>query len=849
MNNSIITISNLSCSYNLNDQDKVLFINNLEIEKGKIIFLLGASGSGKSTLLETIGLMNNTIASGDVIVHGNNQNINYAKLWANNSSVQLDQLRKEFLSFIFQNTNLMENFTAYENICLSQMIKSGASQAEAMLGAELLMNKVGLPESKVGFNTLSVNLSGGQRQRVSFVRALNTSFKILLCDEPTGNLDEVNANELLNIVRQNLNDDKTAIIVSHDVNLALKHADKIIVITKHPEQNYGEVLPENIFERNNWQRLNTADISTFRNKLVGFFEAGKNESKAVEEVKIAGNAKLEKTNYKNLFANKEGNALYGKSRLNLIILTAIISITLLAIGFANGTLKYLSEKLNDTFVNYLAVEIPFAKNTPSQVKEFLDQLNSKEVKSEFAVNTITTYKVVRLDFFDNKTNESNFIQGRVLDIDDPLTSVLFGEKNKESGDVKFKSDRDLGIVVTTKFLKSLGYSDNARVIYLNNGDALNDNKDQYYKVPIPIRAIVKEIPGKNNFLITEFFLRCYKVMDGCVFSMPSSQKKRVLYFVENDNELAKSFRTELKSIFKDFSFKEVRHVKAKNQSNDSTSFEEFDGLEKEQTLGLNINLDTCVYFPVSGYEISLNFDNEPFNYETCLKVIEQIENLNLYKQNNTKIHRILDYNTATIDETEITNDYLCINLKGGGSGLDKIESFANYMYKTLNDDDIKGQNNIEVDTGAVKEKKNFNYISKMTLLISGLLIVFAVLAISLFISNLLKTHLNKVKMNLGTYKAFGLSNNESQSIYLKIMIKFISIAISLALFVALILGSIIEKALESLLKVEDQSKYFILADTITYIMLTVIIGVTILVSFINIKKILSKTPGDLIYNR
>ena len=238
-----------------------------------------------------------------------------------------------------------------------------------------------------------------------------------------------------------------------------------------------------------------------------------------------------------------------------------------------------------------------------------------------------------------------------------------------------------------------------------------------------------------------------------------------------------------------------------------------------------------------------------YSYATCLKVIEQIENMNFYKQNIDQIHRILDYNTATIDETEITNDYLCINLKGGGSGLDKIESFANYMYKTLNDDDIKGQNNIEVDTGAVKEKKNFNYLSKMTLLISGLLIVFAVLAISLFISNLLKTHLNKVKMNLGTYKAFGLSNNESQSIYLKIMIKFISIAISLALLVALVLGNIIEKTLETFYKVEDQSKYFILDDTITYIMLSVIILVTVLVSFINIKKILSKTPGDLIYNR
>jgi ABC-type multidrug transport system ATPase subunit len=300
----------------------------------------------------------------------------------------------------------MENFTAYENICLSQMIKSDANLSEAIDGAELLMKKVGLPKSKVDFNTLSVNLSGGQRQRVSFVRALNTSFKILLCDEPTGNLDEVNAHELLDIVKQNLNEDKTAIIVSHDINLALKYADKIIVITKNPEYNFGEVLAQNIFNKSDWEHISSNELSIFRNKLIGFFNLGKmviaNQN---EEITEQSSKNLHTISYKKLFAKKEGNALYGKSRINLLILASIISITMLAVGFANGTLKYLSEKLNNTFVNYLAVEIPFTKNTPKQVQEFLDVLNSPQVKNEFAINTISNFKD-SLFFFKSSKNLS-----------------------------------------------------------------------------------------------------------------------------------------------------------------------------------------------------------------------------------------------------------------------------------------------------------------------------------------------------------------------------------------------------------------------------------------------------------
>ncbi|MEP7170930.1 MAG: ABC transporter ATP-binding protein, partial [Bacteroidota bacterium] len=434
---NLISINKLSCSYSRKDEQKVLFIENLELEKGKIIFLLGASGTGKSTLLETLGLMNNTISSGTVVFNNaENDTFDFALLWKNNSDDKINLIRKKFLSFIFQETNLMENFTAYENICLSQMIKSNVSQEKAMRGAAKLMEQVKLPESEVSFDKLSVNLSGGQRQRVSFVRALNTDFKVLLCDEPTGNLDEVNAHELIQIVKQNLDHEKSAILVSHDINLALKYADQIILITKNSEKKFGEILKENIFDKSHWESLKNNELSVFRDSLVQSFKGNNTREKPKE---VSDKSKYENAEYRNLFIRKEGKILMGKSYLNLAILITIIFITLLAVGFANGTLNYLDTKLKDKFVNWLTIAIPASLNSQEQVAEFTDNLNEEGTRKTYLIDTVTTYKITWLPFFRNdSTNEPLIAKGRLLSEDDPLTKHLFDEKNLVPGGKDFK---------------------------------------------------------------------------------------------------------------------------------------------------------------------------------------------------------------------------------------------------------------------------------------------------------------------------------------------------------------------------------------------------------------------------
>jgi len=254
----IFTIKNLFCAYKkqLQQPKVVVKVQTLNILKGKITVLLGKSGSGKSTLLETLGLMNNTIvpkSNTQLLFTPNNNEVAFSNLWANKQ--QLAMLRRQHFSFIFQNTNLMPNFTAYENICLTQMLQ-GKSQKRAFQVAKSMMQQLGM--THIDTQKMPTQMSGGEKQRVAFIRAISPNFTVLFADEPTGNLDDQTAHNLMEIIVNVLKNDsnKTAIIVTHNLNLALKYASQIVVITKSKSNTYGQVTADNTFVKmagNYWQ--------------------------------------------------------------------------------------------------------------------------------------------------------------------------------------------------------------------------------------------------------------------------------------------------------------------------------------------------------------------------------------------------------------------------------------------------------------------------------------------------------------------------------------------------------------------------------------------------------------------
>ena len=208
---SILQLDCISHSFQQGDKKlDVLRGIDLSIESGEIVGLLGPSGSGKSTLLHIAGLLEKPHA-GEVFLNGQacseiNDNARTA-------------LRLSHLGFVYQFHHLLPEFTALENIILPQML-AGKDRKIARNTAFELLSNVELVERAAHMPS---ELSGGEQQRVAIVRALSNSPKILLADEPTGNLDEETALKIFGVFKDTVkNSGAAALIATHNIELATK---------------------------------------------------------------------------------------------------------------------------------------------------------------------------------------------------------------------------------------------------------------------------------------------------------------------------------------------------------------------------------------------------------------------------------------------------------------------------------------------------------------------------------------------------------------------------------------------------------------------------------------------------
>lgn len=245
----LFEISDLRCSYDRNYKEGVskvvLEIKELVIPRGKKVFIVGESGIGKSTILEVLGLMNNTVVpekETTFIFHENaEKSVDLMDLWAKDNDDELSAFRLKHFNFIFQSTNLMRNFTAYENIALTRMLQ-GYTRVEAFEKSAKVLDDLGL--GHISEDRMAQELSGGQQQRLAFARAILPDFTVLFGDEPTGNLDSDNAVKAMELLSAKLGElsGSSAIIVSHDMHLSAAFADMIIKIRKEsrPVKNVND---------------------------------------------------------------------------------------------------------------------------------------------------------------------------------------------------------------------------------------------------------------------------------------------------------------------------------------------------------------------------------------------------------------------------------------------------------------------------------------------------------------------------------------------------------------------------------------------------------------------------------
>ncbi len=227
--NSILRLSGIKKSYNIGTPVETEVLHGIDIEllEHEFVALIGPSGSGKSTLLNIIGLLERS-TQGELTIAGQCTSLL--------DDAGLTRLRGHTIGFVFQFHHLLPAFTALENVMMPAIIENGSITQQARQVALDLLRRVGLKGAEY---KKPGELSGGMQQRVAIARALALKPKLILADEPTGNLDTKTADEIFSLLREfNRDHGSACLIVTHDPRLA-QRCDRIIHLVD------GKIAPEN----------------------------------------------------------------------------------------------------------------------------------------------------------------------------------------------------------------------------------------------------------------------------------------------------------------------------------------------------------------------------------------------------------------------------------------------------------------------------------------------------------------------------------------------------------------------------------------------------------------------------
>ncbi len=329
---------------------------NLTLPSTGLVFLIGKSGSGKSTLLNLLGCLD-TPTSGKIVLNG--------KVLNKLKGKKLDAYRNTYMGFVFQDYNLLESLNVKKNLEISLALQKKKITHQELQEALEKIELKRLENRKVN------ELSGGQKQRIAILRALIKNPRILLCDEPTGNLDSVTSEQIFNLLK-NISKDKLVIVVSHDIEFARLYADRIIEIKD------GSIVGDQIINKIENEK---EDLTLIKSRLT-----------FIKSIPFA-------------LANLK------KRKIRLLITTFLITITLSIFGFTHLLTNFNVTKSHaETMVRENTTEVEIKKTIPGkklsetnsllsfteeELKEVTDKLNSKYTLSSRAISGDT---ILRFNF-------------------------------------------------------------------------------------------------------------------------------------------------------------------------------------------------------------------------------------------------------------------------------------------------------------------------------------------------------------------------------------------------------------------------------------------------------------------
>ena len=523
----------------------------------------------------------------------------------------------------------------------------------------------------------------------------------------------------------------------------------------------------------------------------------------------------------NLLIKREGKVVLGKHYINLWLLTAVLVATFASVAFSNGSLLYLNEKMNDPFTNWVNIE------NKHQGREDAMRNNLKDVKNLqrcYGFNDIQADVETGLQMVRYRSDKTDYLQTRFFErMKSSLMEKVLDDDNvigQVSVNPDLLQDDMLGFIITRDVLLKMGYSLDSVPAFIHlysyspqidtlvtRGIITDNDNNMFYRTPVPVLAVVHHLPMNMSMVASKYFLAQYRNQDGDPLNMSHEDYfKELLYFVSKGKE----------EVFMDKVDKAIPDSLKNGYAISSIVLP----MEDEK---MENRLHTWKAGKI--YKICIGDRDTPVRvYEDMAAHIEaQVSPID--------ICRVFDYQVSKSNYDPFS--FLSFSF----TTLDSIRAFQRFV-----EDEYK----VQVEMSQVNSKENFNMVSVMANILSWAMIVFAIVCIIIFLVNMLQSYFQKVKRNLGTFKAFGISSAELTRVYVLIILAIIFVAILLALL--LTWGAQLVLPWLGIMK-DGTFNYLSLWEGNTFLAIVIIIVATLITVKLVMYQLLKQTPGDLIYDR
>lgn len=523
--------------------------------------------------------------------------------------------------------------------------------------------------------------------------------------------------------------------------------------------------------------------------------------------------------YHYLLMRREGRIVLGPNAANLWLLVAVILTTFLAISFSAGSMAYLKEKMNDPFTSWVNINLNKGKNLDI-LKRSLDSDTmrayfgfdgyQREVlssfrccykdKEEWQVFSTLYFEKMRSDFVAAVLSEGNVIDGLSI-IPDSI------------------AENSIGVIITLEHLEELGYDRNHVPSFIDQptfspgaedfGVSLINN--EYARAPMPLLAVVKRLPMNKDMMASRYL---NKLITGgnYPFALNNRDYATNLDFfvpieVDNFSEDA------ILALLDDSLHRYVKEVLLCSER-----YQDMLRSWRKGKVWRVYLIDASV--PITAVNRIEHSLTEGFKEQGVVRV---------YSYDTDKEKKNEDENSSARTDDDIISVHF--------NRLDSIRAFEHF---------VKDKTELQIEMTQVNSKLNFSAVSTMANYLTIALLLFSIISISIFVVNMMQSYFQKVKRNLGTFKAFGISTNELIKVYITIIIGIVLLALGIALaFVWLI-----ELLLPLLGCLKDgEFSYLILWNMKTLWAIIIILVSTGVTVFWVMRNQLRRTPGDLVYDR